>query len=82
MIFRGPVLEHSKKHVVFGETNFYMLVQTSCDGLMKRTYVLLKKERTNFLKLIVRTFLMKLAPGEIVRFYNRTLQCDRGCNKT
>ena len=38
-----------------------MLVRTSCDGLMKPTYVLLKKERTNLLRLIVRTFLMTLA---------------------
>ena len=39
-----------------------MLVRTSCDGLMKPTYVLLKKERTNILRLIVQILLMKLAP--------------------
>ena len=30
---------------------------------MKPMYVLLKNERTNILRLFVRTFLMKLAPG-------------------
>ena len=41
----------------------YLVVRTSYDVFVKPTYALLKKERTDILRLIVRSFFVKLAPG-------------------
>ena len=41
----------------------YLVVRTSYDVFVKPTYALLRKERTNILRLIVRSFFVKLAPG-------------------
>ena len=43
----------------------YLVVRTSYDVFMKPTYALLRKERTDILRLIVRPFFMKLAPDTI-----------------
>ena len=40
----------------------YLVVRTSYDVFVKPTYALLKKERTDILRLIVRSFFVKLAP--------------------
>ena len=40
----------------------YLVVRTSYDIFKKPTYALLKKERSDILRLIVRSFFMKLAP--------------------
>ena len=40
-----------------------LVVRTSYDVFVKPTYALLKKERTDILRLIVRSFFVKLAPG-------------------
>ena len=74
MIFCGPVLEHSKNTTFLVKRKIFMLVRTSCDGLMKPTYVLLKKERTNILRFIVRTFLMKLAPEDSATVFSSILR--------
>ena len=46
----------------------YLVVRTSYDVFVKPTYALLKKERTDILRLIVRSFFVKLAPDLVSLF--------------
>ena len=64
VVKHGPVLVHIKKLAVVCETHLFGL-RTSYDVFVKPTYALLRKERTDILRLIVRSFFMKLAPAAI-----------------
>ena len=44
-----------------------LVVRSSYDVFVKPTYALLKKQRTGILRLIVRSFFVKLAPGLAVK---------------
>ena len=51
------------KNTTFLMKSKFLFLRTIKDVLMKLTYVLLRKQRTHNLRYIVRTLLMKLAPG-------------------
>ena len=61
VVKQGPVLAHIKNKTLFVK-RIYLVVRTSYDVFVKPTYALLKKERTDILRLIVRSFFVKLAP--------------------
>ena len=62
VVKQGPVLVHIKNKTLFVK-RIYLVIRTSYDVFVKPTYALLRKERTDILRLIVRSFFVKLAPG-------------------